>query len=151
MQTPRLLWLKNWNLFWEGWLVVLGFNATLIALVISWQLVTHMCFPAFSHCTNRTFLSKAIDYFSHILLQSREAKISQKESSSQPGIELKPSGHESDTLTTELPGPACFGKGRKHCRKRRKCWLPAFSPFPTMFSKGFLYKVIESRDCVVKN
>ena len=24
----------------------------------------------------------------------------------------------------------CFGKGRKHCGKRRKCWLPAFSPFP---------------------
>ena len=23
---------------------------------------------------------------------------------------------------------------RKHCGKRRKCWLPAFSPFPTMFS-----------------
>ena len=22
----------------------------------------------------------------------------------------------------------------KHCRKRRKCWEPAFSPFPTMFS-----------------
>ena len=22
----------------------------------------------------------------------------------------------------------------KHCRKRRKCWKPAFSPFPTMFS-----------------
>ena len=21
----------------------------------------------------------------------------------------------------------------KHCGKRRKCWLPAFSPFPTMF------------------
>ena len=31
----------------------------------------------------------------------------------------------------------CFGKGRKHCGKRRKCWLPAFSPFPTMFLKGF--------------
>ena len=28
-----------------------------------------------------------------------------------------------------------FGKGRKHCGKRRKCWLPAFSPFPTLFSK----------------
>ena len=25
-------------------------------------------------------------------------------------------------------------KCRKHCAKRRKCWLPAFSPFPTMFS-----------------
>ena len=33
-----------------------------------------------------------------------------------------------------------FGLGmaeiRKHCEKRRKCWLPAFSPFPIMFSKA---------------
>ena len=27
-------------------------------------------------------------------------------------------------------------KGRKHCGKRRKCWLPAPSPFSTMFSKA---------------
>ena len=27
------------------------------------------------------------------------------------------------------------GKGKKHRGKRRKCWLPAFSPFPTMFSR----------------
>ena len=32
-----------------GWLVVLGFNATLTAKVISWWSVTHMCFLAFSH------------------------------------------------------------------------------------------------------
>ena len=44
-----------------------------------------------------------------------------------------------------------FGKGRKHCGKRRKCWLPAFSPFPTMFSKGFLYRVVRSRDYVVES
>ena len=31
------------------WLVVLGFNATLTAKVISWRSVTHMCFLAFSH------------------------------------------------------------------------------------------------------
>ena len=31
-----------------GWLVVLGFNATLTAKVISWRSVTHMCFLAFS-------------------------------------------------------------------------------------------------------
>ena len=31
-------------------------------------------------------------------------------------------------------------KARKHCRKRRKCWTPAFSPFPT-FSK-FLFPMI---------
>ena len=32
-----------------SWLVVLEFNATLTAKVISWLLVTHMCFLAFSH------------------------------------------------------------------------------------------------------
>ena len=30
-----------------------------------------------------------------------------------------------------------LGLEEKNCKKRRKCWLPAFSPFPTMFSKGF--------------
>ena len=39
--------------------------------------------------------------------------------------------------------------GRKQCGKRRKCWLPAFSPFPTMFSKGFFFRVVKSRDRVV--
>ena len=43
-----------------------------------------------------------------------------------------------------------FDKARKHCRKRRKCWLPAFSPFPTMFSKCFFFKVVKSEHCVVK-
>ena len=33
-----------------------------------------------------------------------------------------------------------FMNGGKHCRKRRKCWFPALSPFPTMFSKGFSYR-----------
>ena len=32
------------------------------------------------------------------------------------------------------------GKGeRKHCGKRKKCWLPAFSPFPIMFSNSFYF------------
>ena len=48
-----------------------------------------------------------------------------------------------------------FVKGRveKHCGKWRKCWLPAFSPFPTMFSKGLLvfHRVVKSRDCVEKS
>ena len=33
----------------DGWLVVLAFNATLTAKVISWRSMTHMCFLAFSH------------------------------------------------------------------------------------------------------
>ena len=44
----------------------------------------------------------------------------------------------------------CFGRGRKHCGKRRKCWLPAFSQFPTKFSKGYFLRVFKSPDCVVK-
>ena len=30
--------------------------------------------------------------------------------------------------------------GRKHSRKRRKCWYPAFSPFPLMCPKGHCNK-----------
>ena len=43
-----------------------------------------------------------------------------------------------------------FGRVGKHCGKRRKCRLPAFSPFPTMFSEGLFIRVIKSQDYVVK-
>ena len=33
--------------------------------------------------------------------------------------------------TFDNPKEGGFGK---HCGKRRKCWFPAFSPFPTVFS-----------------
>ena len=53
-----------------GWLVVLRFNVTLTAKVISWRSVTNMCVSWLSHTsTNTTFLSKATDYLSHMLLQ----------------------------------------------------------------------------------
>ena len=58
---------------------------------------------------------------------------------------LKAFGDNEINVTENLK----FGKGRKHCGKRRNCWLPAFSPFPTMFSKGFFLRVVKSRDCVV--
>ena len=32
-----------------------------------------------------------------------------------------------------------------------KCWLPAFSPYPTMFSKAFFVRVVKTRDCVIKS
>ena len=38
-----------------------------------------------------------------------------------------------------------------HTGKGRKCWLPAFSPFPTVFSKAFFHRNIKSRFCVVKS
>ena len=43
-----------------------------------------------------------------------------------------------------------FDRVKKHCGKRRKCWLPAFSPFTTVFSTAFFLRVVKSWDCVVK-
>ena len=35
--------------------------------------------------------------------------------------------------------------------KRRKCWLQAFSLLPTVFSKALFFRVVKSRDRVVKS
>ena len=65
----RVKYLKNKTPL-IGWLVVLGFNATSTAKVILWRSVTHICVSWLSHTsTNTTFLFKATDYFSHMLLQ----------------------------------------------------------------------------------
>ena len=39
-----------------------------------------------------------------------------------------------DCVVNPLPHNPTEGHFSKHCGKRRKCWLRAFSPFPTMFS-----------------
>ena len=44
--------------------------------------------------------------------------------------------------------PTVFSKG--FITRVLKC-LPAFSPFPTVFSKGYITRVIKSRDCMVKS
>ena len=61
-------------------------------------------------------------------------------------FELKELADNKINVTEKLK----FVLGRKHCRKRRKCWLPAFSLFPTMFSKGFFPNVVKSQDNEVK-
>ena len=46
-----------------------------------------------------------------------------------------------------------WGK-KKYCRERRKCWLPAFSLFPTIFSKPiiqFLKNSVKSGGAFRKN
>ena len=55
-----------------------------------------------------------------------------------------------DDKINDLKTEICFVNERKHCGKRRKCWLPAFSPFATKFSNGFLLRVVKTQDCVVK-
>ena len=63
---------------WIGWLVVLGFNATLTAKVISWPSVTHMCFLAFLHQYYHNF-----SFQSHRLLFSHASAVVRGESKSE--------------------------------------------------------------------
>ena len=42
-------------------------------------------------------------------------------------------------------------KVKKHCEKRKKSWLPVYSPFQTMFSMAICFWVIKSKDCVLKS
>ena len=43
----------------------------------------------------------------------------------------------------------CFGKG-KNIVGKGEMLVTSISPFPTMFSKAFSFRVIKSMDCVVK-
>ena len=38
----------------------------------------------------------------------------------------------------------------ENCVKRRKLWLPAFSPFLAICSKAFFIRIMKTRDCLVK-
>ena len=53
-----------------------------------------------------------------------------------------------DIINVNKKNEIGLGKNRKHCGKRRKCWLPAFSPSPSIFSKAFFSRGIKSWDCV---
>ena len=58
--------------FYNGWLVVLGLNTTLTAMVISWRSVTHMCFLAFSHQYEHNFSFQSHrQLFSHASVEVR--------------------------------------------------------------------------------
>ena len=40
--------------------------------------------------------------------------------------------------------------GRKHCGERRNCSLRAIYPFPTLFSKDFNCRRVNTRGCLAK-
>ena len=66
-KKKKILVAKIKSMIRKDWL--LRFNTTLIAKVRSWQSVMHMYFLAFSHQYQHKYLSKATDYFSHMLQQ----------------------------------------------------------------------------------
>ena len=117
------------------------------------------------------FLPKPPTTFVTCFCRGERRKYAGKKSRLNRGLNSQQPGHESDTLTIEPPERGrknfrlvqiesicrqqnkceskiqiCYGRGRKPCGKRRKCWLPAFSLFPKMFSKGFFFRVIKSQD-----
>ena len=137
-------------------------------------------FPGFlTPVLTQLFFPKPPTTFLTCFCRGERRKYAGKKSRLNQGLNSQPLGHESDTLTTEpLERVALYQRtnlrlvqtesicrqqnkcnsrieillklGRKHCGKRRKCWFPAFSPFSTMFSKGFFFRVIKCLDCVVK-
>ena len=54
--------------------------------------------------TDTTFLSKATNYFSHMLLQRWDTKYAGKKSRLNWASNSQPPGHESDMLNTKPPG-----------------------------------------------
>ena len=87
----------------HSWFVVLGFNATLTAKVISWRLMTHMCFLAYSVLT-QLFFPKPPTTFLTCFCRGEGRKYAGKKSRLNWRSNSQPLGHESDTLTTEPTG-----------------------------------------------
>ena len=88
--------------FHEYALVVLGFNATLTAKVISWQPVTHI-FPGFLTPVLTLFFPKPHTTFPTCFCRGERRKYTEKKGRLNRGSNSQPPGHESDTLTTEPP------------------------------------------------
>ena len=100
------LWcISCWEItFQSRWLVVLGFNATVTAKVISWWSVTHM-FPGFlTPVLIQLFFPKPPTTFLTCFCRGERRKYARKKSHLNLASNSQPPGHKSDTLTTEPPG-----------------------------------------------
>ena len=91
--------MKHWMVCW---LVVFGFNATLTAKVILWQLVTHMFFPGFLN--PRLFFPRPPTTFLTCFYRDDGQKYAGKKVCLKQGSNSQPPDHMSDTFTTEPLG-----------------------------------------------
>ena len=86
----------------ESWLVVLGFNATLTAKVISWRSVKHMCFSGFViPVLTQLYFPKPPTTFLTCFCRCERGKYAGNKVRLNQGSNSQPPGYESDTLTTE--------------------------------------------------
>ena len=97
-----------------GWLVVLGFNATLTAKVIIMAVGDAHVFPGFlTPVLTQLFFPKPPTTFLTCFCRGERRKYAGKKSRLNRGSNSQPPGLESDTLTTEPPGWACPWQHRK--------------------------------------
>ena len=86
----------------------------LTAKVISWRSVTHTCFPGFlTPVLTQLFFPMPLTTFLTCFCRGERRKYAGKKSHLNQGSNSQPKGHESDTLTTEPPGPGRAGPGKK--------------------------------------
>ena len=88
------------------------------------------------------FFPKPPTTFLTCFCRGGRGKYTRKKSRLNQGSNSQPRGQESDRLTTEPPVQGCYGTSIKYCGKRRKCWSPAFSAIPTMFSKAVFCRFV---------
>ena len=92
------------NLLYFSDLVVLGFNATLTATVVSWRLVTHVSPGFLTPVLTQLFLRKPLTTFLTCFWRGERRKYARKKSHLNQGWNSQQTGHESDKLTTEPSG-----------------------------------------------
>ena len=93
-----------------GWLIVLEFHATLTAMVISWQSVTHYVFPGFlKPIQTQLFFPKPPTTFLTSFSRGDRRKYAGKKVQLNRGLNSQPPGHKSDMFTTEPPVPGFVG------------------------------------------
>ena len=85
-------------------MVVLGFNSTFTAKVISWLSVTHASFLAFSTSTNTTVFPKPPTTFLTGFCRGKRRKYAGKKLCLNQVSNSQTAVHESDRLTIEPPG-----------------------------------------------
>ena len=91
-----------------SWLVVLRFNTTLTAKVISWRSVTHMCFLAFSPVLIQLFFPKPPNTLIKCFCRGERRKYAGKKVRLNRGSNSQPPGHESTRSPLSHPCGACM-------------------------------------------
>ena len=88
-----------------GWLVVLGFDATLTAKVISWRSVTHNVFLGFlTPVLTQLFFPKPPSTFLTCFCRGKRQKYTRKKSCLNRGSNSQPPGHELTRSPLSHPG-----------------------------------------------